>query len=417
MKRLHRLSLVALLVAGLIGNLRAEPATPGLPPPDAVARALRASPAVLAAQSQIRVEEANRQRLSAGHYEWNVRMGTQQRRTRPTVGPDERFAEWNAALERPIRLPGKGALDDELGAAGIALAESAFGDALHEGSRDLLKSWFLWLRETAAATQWAEQLALLDSQAEAVKRRQQLGDAARLETMQAEAARAQAAAQLVQARTRQQSASEDLRRRYPGLPLGEPAALPDPQALERDQAAWIEAILANNHELAMANGETRRARIAAERSRAERLPDPSLGIQYSRERGGEEQVVGAYISIPLAGSARRATADAALAQADSNALRAAAIARRIDGEASALYLAAAAGFATWQAAQASADSLGRAAEMTARAYRLGEGTLNDLLNARRLANEAALAARLSRLDAHELRYRLLLDAHELWDLD
>ena len=55
--------------------------------------------------------------------------------------------------------------------------------------------------------------------------------------------------------------------------------------------------------------------------------------------------------------------------------------------------------------------------MTARAYQLGEGTLNDLLAARRLANEAQLAARLTQLDALELRYRLLLDAHKIWDLD
>ena len=55
--------------------------------------------------------------------------------------------------------------------------------------------------------------------------------------------------------------------------------------------------------------------------------------------------------------------------------------------------------------------------MTARAYQLGEGSLNDLLAARRLANEAQLSARLMQLDALELRYRLLLDAHQLWAMD
>jgi len=55
--------------------------------------------------------------------------------------------------------------------------------------------------------------------------------------------------------------------------------------------------------------------------------------------------------------------------------------------------------------------------MTARAYQLGEGSQNDLLAARRLANEAQLSARLLQLDALELHYRLRLDAHQLWDLD
>ena len=55
--------------------------------------------------------------------------------------------------------------------------------------------------------------------------------------------------------------------------------------------------------------------------------------------------------------------------------------------------------------------------MTARAYQLGEGSLNDLLASRRLANEAQLSARLIQLEALELRYRLLLDAHRLWVMD
>ena len=49
-------------------------------------------------------------------------------------------------------------------------------------------------------------------------------------------------------------------------------------------------------------------------------------------------------------------------------------------------------------------------EVDVPANEFGEGSLNDLLTARRLANEAQLAARLSQLDALELRYRLLLDA-------
>jgi len=73
--------------------------------------------------------------------------------------------------------------------------------------------------------------------------------------------------------------------------------------------------------------------------------------------------------------------------------------------------------ASWQASRHAGERLGRAAEMTARAYQLGEGSLSDLLTARRLANEAQLASRLAQLDALELRYRLLLDAHRLWDLD
>lgn len=408
----------ALLLLGGIGGtgLCAEPVS-DLPPTEIVARVLRANPNVQAASGQIRVEEANRSRLEAGSHEWSVRLGAQQRRVGPISTGDERFIEWNAALERPLRLPGKASLDAEIGAAGVSLAETAYGDALHESSRTLLKAWFAWLKESAAATQWNEQLTLLDKQNKSVTRRQQLGDAARLESIQSEAATAQAAAQLAQARVRQQTAGDDLRRRFPGLPLLAPANLSEPRAIEGSEEDWINAQLEQSHEYQLARQEAQRAQIVAGRSSRERLPDPTVGIHVSRERGGEEHVLGAYVSIPLPGTARRASSDAALAQADVAGRREAAATQKITAEAAALYQSAQAAVPTWQAGRNAAEHLGRAADMTARAYQLGEGSLNELLTARRLANEAQLTARLLQLDALELRYRLLLDAHRLWDLD
>lgn len=409
--------LVLLLLAGFAGSsFGAEPA-PTLPPAEIVARVLREAPDVQAATSHIRAEEANRRRLEAGPHEWNLRLGGQQRRSAPAAGPNERYSEWSTAIERPLRLPGKAATDAELGAAGVTLAETAYGDALHEASRGLLKAWFVWLRENAASAQWTAQVELLDRQARAIERRRQLGDAARLDAIQAEAALAQAVAQRTQAEARRRSAGEDLRRRYPGLPLTEPAALEEPLPPVGSEAEWVDALLEHSHELGLARGEAQRARVAAERQRQDRLPDPSVGLQFSRERGGEENVVGAYISIPLPGDARRATADASLAQAEAAGRRAEAVERRIGAEAATLYQAALSGAPAWQAARDAAERLERSADLTARAYQLGEGSLNDLLTARRLANEARLAARTSQLDALELRYRLLLDAHQLWDLD
>ena len=406
-----------LLSIGVCGtSFSAEP-TPNLPPAEIVARVLAANPTVQAAGSQVRVEEANRTRLEAGHYEWSLRLGGQQRKTTPTTGLNERYNEWNATIERPLRLPGKGTLDAELGAAGVALAEVAHGDAMHETSRNLLKSWFVWLRENATATQWADQVALLDKQSNAVQRRQQLGDAARLESIQTEAALAQAQAQLAMAQVRQRNAAEDLRRRFPGLPLNEQERIAEPTAITGNANTWIDAILEHSHELGVAHGETERAKITASRAGRDRLPDPTFGVQVSRERGGEENVLGAFISIPLPGGARRATADASLAQVDATGSREVAVHQKISADAANVYYSASAALATWQAGRGAAERLTQAADLTARAYQLGEGSLNDLLNARRLANEAQLSARLMQLDALELRYRLLLDAHQLWAFD
>ena len=277
-----------------------------LPPTAAVARVLQAQPALQAAASQLRAEEANRRRLEAGPYEWALRLGGQQRLTRPPAAVEERFTEWNAALERPLRLPGKAGADAEIGAAGVALAEIAQQDMRHETSRALLAGWFAWLRERAGAEQWAAQVALLERQAAAVGRRQQLGDAARIETVQAEAALAQARAQGGQARSRAQVAAEDLRRRFPGLPVDAPARVPEPAPVLGSEDDWIARQLAHNHELGVARNETRRQHALASRAGHERTPDPSVGVQVARERGGEDRLVGAFVSIPLPGAARAA---------------------------------------------------------------------------------------------------------------
>ena len=409
--------LIFISLAAFAGTAIAAEATPNLPSSEVVQRVLFANPGIQAANSQVRVEEANKVRLEAGSHEWNVRLGSQQRKSSPGAGIDQRFNEWNAALERPLRLPGKGSLDAELGAAGVALAETARGDVRHEASRSLLALWFTWLHETAGARQWAEHVEILSQQARAIQRRQQLGDAAKLEAVQAEGALAQARAQLAQAQVREQTAGEALRRRFPGLPMEVQSRITEPVPVEGTQTEWVDAIMAHSHELLLARGITQRAQLLAGRAGRERLPDPTVGIHVSSERGGEDRIVGAYISIPLPGGARRATSDAALAQADVAAREEMSAAQKISSEAAILYQSAVAAFHTWQAVRESAERLNQAAGMSARAYQLGEGSLNDLLTARRLANEASLSARQLQLDALALRYRLMLDAHRLWDFD
>lgn len=411
---LRALPIMLGLAASAVGAVEA---TPNLPPDEVVRKVLFESPNVQAASSQIRVEEANRDRLEAGRYEWNVRYGSQQRKTYPTTADNQSYHEWNATLERPFRLPGKAALDAELGAKGIELAQTALGDTRHEAGRALLHAWFVWLKESASAQQWEEQLALLDKQSAAIRRRLQLGDAARLDNVLAEAAQAQAQAQLAQARLRRQSAAEELRLRYPGLPLVPVQNISEPVPIEGGLDYWLAQIVEASHEVQLASRQVQHARLAAERAASERLPDPTIGIGSSRERGGEERIVGVFVSIPLPGQARRADSAAALAQVDVAMRQEEGARRRVQTETAVLYQTAVSARESWQSGRASASRLEQAANMTARAYQLGEGSLNDLLTARRLANEAQLTERQMRLDALEFRYRLLLDAHQLWDFD
>lgn len=406
--------LLALLTLG-VSALAAATSPPDLPPEPQALAALRGSPLVDAAGENIEAQEARARRLAVGTHEWTLSLGEQNRRVRTT--PEGRYTEWDVGLERGLRLPGKRDLDVQLGAAGVNVARISRGDALHEAGRGLLSSWFEWLREQTAAAQWQQQRDNLARQAQVVRRRVELGDAPRLERLQADAALAQASAQLAQAEGRTRVAAERLRRHYPTLTL--PGSVPEiaPAALDGGADDWVEAVLQHNHELGLARAESARARIGASRSEAERRPDPSIGVRLARERSGEERLLGVSLSIPLPGEGRRADSDAALADARASAHREAGVRRRVEAEAAAQYQRAVSARAGWHSQQSAAEALSGSADLMERAWQLGEGTLADTLAARRLAHEARLAAQLARLDASEARYRLLLDAHQLWAVD
>lgn len=386
-----------------------------LPPLEMVEKALMSAPSVLAAKSLIHYEQANRARLDAGNYEWSMRLGQQQRATR--AAPGQRFNEWDLGLERPLRLPSKARIDGALGTHGVMQAGTAYGDAIHEASRSLLKGWFAWLRERATREQWDAQVQTLQAQADATARRMALGDAPRLEAILAEAALAQATAAREQARAKENAAATDLSQRFPALALPATVTLGTPQRLEGTHEHWLEEVFSHNHELALARGDSKRAQLLASRADADRTPDPTVGMRVMNERGGEEHIFGLSLTIPLTGQARSATARGALAQADAAGHREGIVLAKLRAETLSLIQGIDASVETWKRSQDAADRVRQAADLAARAHQLGEAALTDVLNARRLSNEAALGARIARLDALEQRYRLQLDAHQLWVFD
>ena len=91
--------------------------------------------------------------------------------------------------------------------------------------------------------------------------------------------------------------------------------------------------------------------------------------------------------------------------------------RRLEAQTASLYTMTTRSDEAARRADRAAAGLQRNAELAERAYSLGEVNLADVIAARRIAVEARLAATLAKLDATEARYRLMLDAHELWPLD
>lgn len=406
------------MASGLLGLLLSssfasaiEINRPDLPPPAQVESALNNHLLVKNATSGVKMEQANQYRWNHGPYEFNLRAGSSQRKVN---GGGQNLKEWDVALERSLRLPNKIGIDQDIGTTSVQRAEFALGDARHEAGRTLLKLWFIWQREQAQVLLWQRQIDILKQQALMTEKRVKSGDAPKLELNQVIATSAIANVSWHQAQLRALLAANDLTRQFPAIHLPEKLTPATPEAIEHDFAFWKTRIFNDSHELGMVQAQKQVQHLMAERSRADRLPDPTVGMRYSNEMGGNEKVAGVYLTVPLSFGQRSAIADGATQQAAIAADQEAFVTQRIEGDIYAAHTQAVKSFDTWQQAREAALAIGNNAELISRAYNFGEVSLSESLTARRFALESSLAEKLAQLEANEARYRLLLDAHQLW---
>lgn len=387
---------------------------PDLPAAPIAEAAMRSHPTVVAARAGIAAGEAARDQFEAGPHEFNLRVGSARRRE---AALDRATKETEFGIERTLRLPGKAAKDAEIGAAVIDRAGSLHGDALHEAGRLLLRSWFDWRREQAAVDEWRVQADILRQQSDVAAKRVAAGDAARLEQLLSAAQHVQAEAQAAIAESRLKLAADALRQHFPTLPLPAHVGTATPAPLEQSFEAWREKLLGQSHELRAARASTRIEQLQAQRLDADRVPDPTLGLRWASERDGQERVRGLVLSIPLPGGARAAATRGAQAAASAASAREAQTLAKVEAEARRGVEEMHAAYLNWQRLAEVAQRFEENIRLLEKAWRHGEGQIGDLLNARRQAVEARLAAAQAQLNAAEARYRLLLDVHELWALD
>ena len=231
--------------------------------------------------------------------------------------------------------------------------------------------------------------------------------------VQAEQARASAAA--TQAQGRAVLLARMLAVRYPGLRGAELAdTLPLPPETAAPAGDAVRRILDDNHELELAEAQAVLARQQAERTALNRRADPTVGVRATRERGGQEKVLGVFVTVPLGQAGRQADTARALAEADQADQRLQQTRRRVEAEAQRVAQAAQDAQLNWRQMEAARQHTQASADLQARAWRLGESPLIEVLQARRLAQEATLAAETARIDALAAQARLLLDQHRLW---
>ncbi|MBA4291224.1 MAG: hypothetical protein C0439_19840 [Pseudomonas sp.] len=407
-----RLLLASLIIVAGSAHALQPPNVSGLLPTEIARPLLEQDPRVAAARAGLEVARQEASILGKSPYEWTAKaLG--QRRSLDT-GP--RYREWNVGIERTIRLPGKGSADRNIGKATIEESEAQYGEALHESARELVSLWLDWLvaergRELAASNLVAVQENLM-----AVDKRIRAGDASRLDLNFANAELAEQKRMDNDARTQAAAAWARLSARFPGISR-QSVLLPSPMLIAEDENLWRDRIISENDMLKVMQSQLRIAQAQADRARADRVPDPTLGVYTASEVGGRERISGITLSIPLPGGLRDSRSSKALAAAEVARNTVELKKREVETEIASALVTARGTYESLQIANEGALAMQENAKLVQRAYALGEGDLQTLLLARRQVTAAMNSALLAQTNALKAYYRLLIDAHFVWGLE
>lgn len=350
--------------------------------------------------------------LTAGSQEWALRLQAQQRQF-DDGSPSSR--EWQAHVERPMRVNGKSELDRQLGSIEVDLARAQLGEARHESARALADMWLAALAARQREGLAGQQLALAEANRVAVQKRRRAGDAALLDEQQAQADVGEAQRELTAARTALAKAQVGLQTRF-GAQAGADAQLPDVGEPDSAEAAWLMRVLEEADIIKARQAAWQRARLTSMRARADRVPDPVVGVFAASEARGRERLVGLSLTLPLGGAYRDQRSSQLAREADMAESAVEMARREVEQQARETWADASGSRERWQLSRQTAALAADNARLIQRAYALGEADLQALLIARRQAGQSSMAALEAQVEAARWAARLLIDAHQIWDL-
>lgn len=390
-----------------------------LPPEPAVRDALLTSPLIQAARAKKQGWIARAQSIEAGPAEFILR-GTGQRRREAEI--DARVFESMVSIERPVRFWGKHGLDADLAAQTQAYADIEYADALHQGTRELMRLWFVHLRALTDQRNAAIAFDLASRMRRMTQIQFKQGEISQLDRELVDAEFERVSAALAVADAQLASAASAFARRYPGVALTtrqSPALRPGAFVVLPGLDASIDALrgefLHKNRELDMMRSDAQRLRMAADRILRERFPDPTVGVFSGRERAGSESISGLTLSIPLPGAARWHNASAAVADAQAANDRVLLAEQQLGAMFEAMWLQFQHKREAAENLKSAAQRQASAAEKSVKAYTLGEGSLSGVLLISRQASDNLAAAERMQLEAAELLGLIALDLRRIWN--
>ncbi len=410
MKRWALVGIAVLLIGGPVAAQ--EVATPKDLPSKAQAVAwIDKDPAVVEARRALAAAGHGAAVMAAGPHEWTAKASTQRR----NVGGVGNSTEWSVGVERGLRIGGKAGLDRQLGRVDVEIGRARVGEARHEAARALSDLSLNWLAAHSAQALLKEQLSFAETNLAAVDKRKRAGDASALDFSIAQSDLAEVRRQAQQADATLVKARSRLKLRFPEAPL-QPLTLSDPAEPMWPEARWRERILAEADPLKTAEELVRRAELTASRTRADKLADPTVGVFTASEAFRNERVIGISVSIPFGGPARESRLQQSLQEVEVARAALGHARQGIEIEIAETHADAVGGVERWRIAERGAEAARESARLTQRAYTLGELDLQSLLLVRRQSLDALRAAGEARAEALRWNYRLLIDAHLIWDL-
>lgn len=406
-------SLLALLHSSPLHAAPNEVDVTGLLPTEFVQSLFEQDPAVAAARAGLGVSEQDSKLVIRSPYEWTATFSSQKRKM--NVGGGD-YQEWSASLERPLRLPTKIGVDKRIGQAILDQGDAQYGEAVHETARLLLTLWLDWLQAKQGTVLVALHQQAAQKNMELVATRLQAGDASQLDLglAQGEAAEQQRAEN--DGKLAEALAWAKLHARFPSM-TKEFSVLPSVRPLTLEANFLRQRITDQSDELKIAKTAWQEAQSVGDRMRADRVPDPTVGIFSASEFGGAERVVGISVSIPIPGSQRSAHAARAVQASEMTRQEFELVRREVESTVANGLVNTEGTYASWESAETGAAAMQNNSVLMQRAYALGEADLQSLLSARRLATAASQTALVAKVSAVRAYYSILIDAHLVWGLE
>lgn len=380
-----------------------------------VKEALYTSPRVIGATSKKNALNYKADSIQSGHYEFTLKGSYKNRDVSGQGG--SQFNESEISIERPIRSWGKGEADQNLANVTKKYANILYADSLHEASRDLLRLWFKHLKALKYRNTAQLNKNIADEILHITEVRFKVGEVAELDVQLAKAEQGRLKAALDIAQSEEFSSVSNLNNRYPPIKPIQDLIFSEVPVLEGRQEIFLKEYINNNHELNMLKTESEQYVMSAKRSDLEKIPDPTIGLFSIRERNGNETINGLSLSMAIPAEHRKFNSDMANAEAEVANEKVVELEQILSAEFQSLWNEMASKRSASFNLFESAKNQNEAAEKAKKAYMLGEGSISDLIMARRLANENQLSADLAKLDAFESYYRIKLDLHQIWDFD